>query len=145
MRSLSYALIAALLLTACTTQPQPEVIADDLVRMIDELRTRSLVSSPYVVVRKTLPRTLEDAFSCVKEADAINIDDIPAIDISFIEADIAEALLELSMLTEVPIIADETVQGLVTVTLLNSPIEATLKAILHPAITHLRSTPGLYS
>ena len=142
MRSLSYTIITALLLTACATQPQPGVMTDDLVRMIEELGARSLVSSPYVVAKKTLPRTREEAFSCVKEGDAINIDDVPAIDISFIEADIAEALLELSMLTEVPIIADETVQGLVSVTLLNSPIEATLEAILAPGNFAFKKHPG---
>ena len=91
MRSLSYTIITALLLTACATQPQPGVMTDDLVRMIEELGARSLVSSPYVVAKKTLPRTRQEAVSCVKEGEAINIDDVPAIHFSFFEADCAEA------------------------------------------------------
>ncbi len=123
-------LITTSLLAACATTPLSVVESVDLTNMIKELNVNSLANSPYAVAAKTSPLSRQDAFTCIDNEEAINTEDIPAIDISFIEADVTEALLELSMLTEVPIIADETVQGLVTVTLLNSPIEATLDAIL---------------
>ncbi len=132
MQSRVYTIVTILLLVGCATHPLPESDPNKLMKMIQELNTRSMVSSPYIVASKTKPRTRQDAFDCTEGGDEINIDDVPAIDISFIEADITEALLELSMLTEVPIIADESVQGLVTVTLLHSPMAATLEALLAP-------------
>lgn len=52
------------------------------------------------------------------------------LNVSFIEADIREALIEISVLSDVPIVVDETVEGLVTANLNNVSLENTLRMVL---------------
>lgn len=52
---------------------------------------------------------------------------------SFFETDIRQVLTDLSMATEIPILWDATVQGLVTYEAKDQPLQTVLKAILFPA------------
>ncbi len=137
-----YTLLALLLLASCSVHPPSESVPQDVRKMLTELKARSLANSPYISQQKTSPRKRKEAFDCIEVEGGIDIEKIPKLDISFIEADIAEALLELSMLTQVPIIIDETVQGLVTITLVDSPMETSLKAILAPGNYAFKRLPG---
>ena len=48
-------------------------------------------------------------YTCSGEEDSTLTEDLPLIDVSFIEADILDALLELSLLTGVSIITDDSI------------------------------------
>ncbi len=127
------AVISILLLTGgCATTPRVPV--DDtshLSELTAAFRAEAMATRQQAVART---KTLRPAASiqCVDAEEGIDLSGMPPVDISFIEADIREALLELSMLTEIPIVADDTVQGLVTATLLGKSLESALEVILAP-------------
>ncbi len=54
------------------------------------------------------------------------------ISISFFDTDIREILVELSVASKTPIIIDDTIEGLITVNLENTPLENALDIILSP-------------
>jgi type II secretory pathway component GspD/PulD (secretin) len=85
-----------------------------------------LAKTPPVARKTAAP------FTCNVDKAGIDLSRVNKVDLSFIDADIREALLEISMLTEVPIVADETVQGLLTATVLGKDIESALNIILAP-------------
>ena len=115
-------------LSACaSTVPTTQVEAKPNIEQMAKTSFDSTIEK-----RSTTRRQTRKAFQCVDGGTEINTRDIPAIDISFIEADIREALLELSMLTEIPIVADDSVQGIVSATLLGKDLSTALKIVLSP-------------
>ena len=74
----------------------------------------------------------EDYFSCTAQEESTLTDDLPLLDVSFIETDILDALLELSFISNVSIISDDSIEGLVSVNLSNKTLEEALSAIIAP-------------
>lgn len=74
----------------------------------------------------------EDYFSCNAEEASTLTDDLPLLDVSFIETDILDALLELSFISNLSIISDDSIEGLVSVNLANKTLEEALTAIISP-------------
>lgn len=75
--------------------------------------------------------TRKKDFICSNESKKHKVKSV-SLDVSFIEADIREALIEISVLSDVPIVVDETVEGLVTANLSNVSLKNTLNMILAP-------------
>jgi type IV pilus assembly protein PilQ len=124
---LCFALIA--LTQACASVPDLEPRTTVLVD--DEILKSQLSVREYLPRSKRSPRAIE-RFSCVEDAEQMDLSEIPDIDVSFIESDLREVLLELSMLTEVPIVADESVQGIVSASLQGKSLSTTLGVVLAP-------------
>ncbi len=78
------------------------------------------------------PKPTEAYFSCNDEEVSAITDDIPLIDVSFIEADIMDALLELSLLTGISIITDDSIGGMVSVNFVGKTLDEVLEAIIAP-------------
>lgn len=71
-------------------------------------------------------------FSCTELERSTVTDNIPLIDVSFIEADINDALLELSLLTGVSLITDDNIEGLVSINFIGKSLDEVLTAIIAP-------------
>lgn len=116
------------LTTSCASMPEvttaPEASIDT--RVFNENRTvRNLVST-------NRPSRNVDRYTCIDQEPGLDISRVPAIDVSFIESDLREALLEISMLTDIPIIADDSVQGIISATLQGKSLSTTLDVLLAP-------------
>jgi type II secretory pathway component GspD/PulD (secretin) len=68
----------------------------------------------------------------------------PLITNSFFETDLRQVLTDLSLESGIPIIWDNTVQGLVTYEAVDQPLEEVLEAILYPVGFTYRSYKGKY-
>lgn len=68
----------------------------------------------------------------------------PLFSAMFVEADLREALLELSIQSEVTLIPDETVQGLISANIKNQPLEKSLEMILSPGNFSYRKFDEFY-
>jgi type IV pilus assembly protein PilQ len=81
------------------------------------------------------PPAAEDAGdTLIAAADVLEEAQVwPLVTNSFFETDLRQVLIDLSMETEIPILWDATVQGLVTYEAIDQPLENVLKAILFPA------------
>lgn len=73
-----------------------------------------------------------DTVDVATEAEKI-APSMPLVTNSFFETDLRQVLIDLSMETSIPILWDETVQGLVTYEAEDQPLESVLKAILFPS------------
>lgn len=71
-------------------------------------------------------------FNCSYQEESTISDEIANVDVSFIEADIREALLELSLLTEISIITDDSIEGIVSVNFINKTLDEVIVAIIAP-------------
>ena len=80
----------------------------------------------------TEPKAIADYFSCNDQEVSTITDDIPLIDVSFIEADIMDAVLELSLLTGISIITDDSIGGMVSVNFVGKSLDEVLEAIIAP-------------
>lgn len=78
------------------------------------------------------PKAIADYFSCNDQEVSTITDDIPLIDVSFIEADIMDAVLELSLLTGISIITDDSIGGMVSVNFVGKSLDEVLEAIIAP-------------
>lgn len=78
------------------------------------------------------PAAKEEGFHCTTSGKTLDTSRIPNLDISFIEADLREALLEISMLVDLPIVADESVAGLISVNLSGRSLDTALAVLLAP-------------
>ncbi len=74
----------------------------------------------------------EDYFQCTDQDVSSLTDEIPLLDVSFIEADVLDALLELSLLTGVSIITDDSIEGIVSINFANKSLEEVIQAIIAP-------------
>ena len=52
------------------------------------------------------------------------------VSIDYLDADLREALIELSMITQIPIVMDDTIEGMVTASLTEAPMHAVLDVML---------------
>jgi len=71
-------------------------------------------------------------FSCPDELALIDLSTVPPVSLSLIETDIREALLELSAMTGVSIVADDMVEGLISANLNEQSLESSLRTVLSP-------------
>jgi type II secretory pathway component HofQ len=71
-------------------------------------------------------------YTCSGEEDSTLTEDLPLIDVSFIEADILDALLELSLLTGVSIITDDSIEGMVSINFVGKSLDEVIAAIIAP-------------
>lgn len=127
-KSIANATLVALLalITSCATTSN---VDSHETALVDEDLLRKNLS-----VRQYLPaspdRRSVQRYTCIDEQAGIDTSRIPKIDVSFIESDLREALLEISMLTDIPIVQDETVQGIVSATLQGKALDTTLEVLL---------------
>ena len=71
-------------------------------------------------------------FNCTELEESTIIDEIANVDVSFIEADIRDALLELSLLTDISIITDDSIEGIVSVNFVDKTLDEVIAAIIAP-------------
>ncbi len=102
---------------------------DTIMSMIE--RNRALNNSRSISSdgNKTIEPSKVEEFTCIKESRKAKIKPVD-INISFIEADIREALIELSVLSNTAIVVDDTVEGLVTANLEGVSLKKSLEVIL---------------
>jgi type IV pilus assembly protein PilQ len=81
---------------------------------------------------EVVQRPAEDYFDCNKTEPSTITDDIPPLDVSFIETDIMDAILELSLLTGISIITDDSIEGMVSVNFIGKTLDEVLEAIIAP-------------
>ena len=74
----------------------------------------------------------EEYFQCSSDEPSTITDAIPPLDVSFIEADVVDALLELSLLTGISIITDDSIEGIVSVNFEGKSLDEILQAIIAP-------------
>lgn len=79
-----------------------------------------------------IERETSEYYNCTIEEETTLIKDLPLIDVSFIEADILDALLELSLLTGVSIITDDSIEGMVSINFSGQSLEDVIAAIIAP-------------
>jgi type IV pilus assembly protein PilQ len=73
-----------------------------------------------------------DFFSCTEVEVSTLTDEIPNVDVSFIEADIHDALLELSLLTGLSIITDDSIEGIVSINFVDKSVDEVISAVIAP-------------
>jgi len=71
-------------------------------------------------------------FDCIDESKSDITAELPNIDVSFIETDIIDALLELSLLTGVSIITDDSIEGVISINFFDKSIDEAISAIIAP-------------
>ena len=71
-------------------------------------------------------------FNCTQQEESTLLDGIANVDVSFIEADIRDALLELSLLTDISIITDDSIEGIVSVNFVDKSLDEVIVAIIAP-------------
>ncbi|MBV1877313.1 MAG: hypothetical protein KUG79_06700 [Pseudomonadales bacterium] len=69
-------------------------------------------------------------FNCSDHIESKIVQQSPPVSIDFIDADLREALIELSVITEIPIVVDDTIDGLVTANLNESTLYTALNILL---------------
>lgn len=79
-----------------------------------------------------IEKETSEYYNCTIEEETTLIADLPLIDVSFIEADILDALLELSLLTGVSIITDDSIEGMVSINFSGQSLEDVIAAIIAP-------------
>ena len=138
LRSACNVLCATLLLQACTT-----VSTDSVIQQSEQVNTSAVAPRPALVgpiADRFEPATARigdsdyakaptrAAYHCANNhyAQAQN----NSVSIDFIEMDLREALLELSLTTDFPIIADDTVAGIVSLTLNDVSFDKALNVLL---------------
>ncbi|MFK7864781.1 MAG: type II secretion system protein GspD [Pseudohongiellaceae bacterium] len=77
-------------------------------------------------------KDIEEYYNCTNIDESSLIAELPLIDVSFIEADILDALLELSLLTGVSIITDDSIEGMVSINFSGQSLENVIAAIIAP-------------
>jgi type IV pilus assembly protein PilQ len=99
-------------------------------KKVNEKRAKLLflrVQQPIAVID-----SLMDTTEVASEMNEKEISE-PLITNSFFETDLRQVLIDLSMETSIPILWDETVQGMVTYEAIDQPLETVLRAVLFPA------------
>lgn len=140
IRLSSLALIAALSIGCSATATQPKADADParlvwegmpepITQRYPALQQRGLDG---VAIAEVEPKAVADYFDCTDVEVSSITDELPLLDVSFIEADIIDALLELSLLTGISIITDDSIQGMVSVNFVGKSLEEVLAAIIAP-------------
>ncbi len=118
-----------LMKAGCVTPPPDDASQAPLVP--EEFANRQLepgrLSAPLAGKRED-----REPFVCIEEGKTIDTSGLAPLDTSFIEMDIREALLEISMATEVPIVVGEEVQGFVTAVVSGTNLENALDILLAP-------------
>lgn len=71
-------------------------------------------------------------FNCAPSEKSVITDGIATVDVSFIEADILDALLELSLLTGISIITDDSIEGVVSINFFDKSLDDVITAIIAP-------------
>lgn len=69
-------------------------------------------------------------FTCVSDGPSLDISTIGNIELAFTDANIRDVLAELSMLTGVSLVLDESVEGLVSVSISNTSLADALEVVL---------------
>lgn len=77
-------------------------------------------------------RSFKSSYSCSKQPIKTNHLKQRSVSVSFFDTDIREILVEVSVASKTPIILDDTIEGLITVNLQNTPLEQALDIILSP-------------
>ncbi|MBL1260558.1 MAG: hypothetical protein COB33_008510 [Thiotrichaceae bacterium] len=90
-------------------------------------RQRAAAEQEVVQVERNVPR-----FSCPDKSTLIDLTNLLPISLSLIETDIREALLELSAMTGISIVADDMVEGLISANLNEQSLESSLRTVLAP-------------
>lgn len=129
-----------LVMTGCASSPQPEeTVATNSwlekpmpMPITERHPTMDLDPRAEILPVSTEPKAVEDYFSCNDQEVSTITDDIPLIDVSFIEADIMDAILELSLLTGISIITDDSIGGMVSVNFVGKTLDEVLEAIIAP-------------
>ncbi len=140
IRLSSLALFAALSIGCSATATQPKSDADQarlvwegmpepITQRYPALQQRGLNG---VAIAEAEPKAVADYFDCTDVEVSSITDELPLLDVSFIEADIIDALLELSLLTGISIITDDSIQGMVSVNFVGKSLEEVLAAIIAP-------------
>lgn len=91
-------------------------------------RDRMIIhSSENKAIKK---RQYNPKLNCSESEKTLDISKANLITLNLIESDLREALVEISMMTEIPIVMDETVEGIVTSNIVEQPLSVALKMIL---------------
>jgi hypothetical protein len=72
-------------------------------------------SAPDIIKKETSAH-----HNCTVEEETIFVNDLPLLDVLFIDADILDALLELSLLAGISIISDDSIEGTVSINFLDN-------------------------
>lgn len=127
--------LAASALTGCATV---EDVPQESMKMEDWQDMPLPITQRYPMIEvETVPGSASAAsrgpmFSCSEPAESSLLQDLPTLDVSFIETDIADALLELSLQTGVSIITDDSLEGLVSVSFTGKSLEEVVAAVIAP-------------
>lgn len=107
-------------------QEMPEPITQRYPTLNDRYAPEQREAFPVV------EKATSEYYNCTAEEEATLIKDLPLIDVSFIEADILDALLELSLLTGISIITDDSIEGMVSINFSGQSLEDVIAAIIAP-------------
>lgn len=132
-------IVSTLAIIGCASTSEPTRMSGDLSEQVWDAGMPAPITQRYPVlefnqVGSARPVSLapEEYFQCSEEDVSTLTDDIPPLDVSFIEADILDALLELSLLTGISIITDDSIEGIVSINFTNSTLEDVIAAIIAP-------------
>ncbi|MFL0811338.1 MAG: hypothetical protein K6L76_13045 [Agarilytica sp.] len=82
------------------------------------------------------------SWNCEKQEQAVSSKSVGDLTLSFFEADIREAVVELSVMSGLPIVIDDTVEGFVTANLENVSLSEALTILLAPGGYSYRFNAG---
>lgn len=119
--------ISFVLLTGCSAAQ----VAPELENYTEELTFFSKGSGDSKEKREIQKNVIKPfaaslPFQCERSLSEVLVSEVPLVDMNFIDMDLKEALLELSILTEIPIIVDDSVEGLVSATIVSKPFDVAL-------------------
>ncbi len=137
-------LVLSMLLASCSSAPKTERSPGNVDAEFDEwqdmpapitqryptLEFQSAANRVEAVERPV--RDTSSYYTCSDESRSTITDDLELLDVSFIEADIQDALLELSLLTGISIITDDSIEGMVSINFFGQTLDTALEAIIAP-------------
>ncbi len=132
-RILGLLVLSSVLLSSCASNSLSTHIEEIEVPLgAQELPSPLLERYPFIGGNNHDLMTLKPDFECTEQTTSSLLDEQEPVSISFIEMDIIDALLELSLITGVTILTDDSVFGIVTINFQEKPFEEVLQAILTP-------------
>ena len=124
------------LVAGCAAKKEPYSIADAETPYLSPLDANDIAHLRKMAVdlrkkkHSTNPVGKESKFQCPSPREKLSLKKTSPVTLVFSEADIGEALLELSLSSKVPIVIDESVEGIVSAVLKEKDFITALKIIL---------------
>lgn len=130
-------LIITLFLFGCSSSPKKDIETEKISNFserakihFENIKKEKSLSKNSMTVKSKKSIKPQNTYSCTHHKKSSLTKKSPLITLNLFESDIREALIELSVITEIAIITDDSVEGLVSANLIKLPFDTALEIIL---------------